>query len=67
MFDQNLALTGGGPSGQTRMLALDIYQTFYNKVGSEGVGQAKATIFFVIVAIIAITQVVISRSKEVDH
>lgn len=66
MFDQNLALTGGGPSNQTTMLALDIYNTFYGRTGFEGVGQAKATIFFLIVAGIAVTQVVILRRKEIE-
>lgn len=66
MFDQNLALTGGGPSNKTTMLALDIYKTFYDKVGFEGVGQAKAVVFFCIVAGIAMAQLVFTRSKEVE-
>lgn len=66
MFDQNLALTGGGPSNKTTMLALDIYNTFYDKVGFEGVGQAKAVVFFVIVAGIAMTQLVFTRRREVE-
>lgn len=66
MFDQNLALTAGGPGNKTTMLALDIYNSFYGKVGYEGVGQAKAVIFFIIVAGIGITQVVLSRRKEVE-
>ncbi len=66
MFDQNLALTAGGPGRETAMLALDIYDTFYGKSGFEGVGQAKSVIFFLIVAAIGITQVVISRRKEVE-
>ncbi|HIT64492.1 MAG TPA: sugar ABC transporter permease [Candidatus Ventrimonas merdavium] len=66
MFDQNLALTGGGPSNKTTMLALDIYDTFYGKVGFEGVGQAKAVIFFIIVAGIAMAQLVFTRKKEVE-
>ena len=64
MFDQNLALTAGGPSNKTAMMALDIYNTFYGKVGFEGVGQAKAVIFFLIVAVIGITQVALSRRKS---
>lgn len=67
MFDQNLALTGGGPSNKTTMLALDIYNTFYERVGFEGVGQAKAVIFFIIVAGIAMTQLVLTRKKEVEN
>ena len=66
MFDQNLALTGGGPSNKTTMLALDIYDTFYGKVGFEGVGQAKAVVFFIIVAGIAMSQLVLTRNKEVE-
>jgi raffinose/stachyose/melibiose transport system permease protein len=49
------------------MLALNIYETFYGRNGWEGVGQAKAVIFFIIVAAIAITQNVITRKKEVQQ
>ena len=48
------------------MLALDIFDTFYGAVGSEGVGQAKAVLFFLIVAAIALVQLRISRKREVD-
>ncbi len=67
LFDQNLALTAGAPSKQTQMLALDIYNTFYGRVGYEGVGQAKAVVFFVIVAVIALLQLYLTRSKEVEN
>lgn len=67
LFDQNLALTAGAPGGRTKMLALDIYETFYGKIGYEGVGQAKAVIFFLIVAAIALTQLVLTRRKEVEQ
>ena len=66
LFDQNLALTAGAPSKKTAMLALDIYTTFYNRNGWEGVGQAKAVIFFVIVGILALTQLYFTRNKEVE-
>ncbi|MBQ4900709.1 sugar ABC transporter permease [Paenibacillus sp. Marseille-P2973] len=66
LFDQNLALTAGAPSKETSMLALDIYNTFYGSVGWEGVGQAKAVVFFVLVALIALIQLVATRSKEVE-
>ena len=46
------------------MLALDIYKTFYGSIGSEGVGQAKAVIFFVLVSLIALVQLLISRKIE---
>ena len=65
MFDQNLALTNGAPSNTSELLALNIYRTFYGRTGFEGVGQAKAVIFFVIVAIIAIIQNRLTTSKEV--
>lgn len=67
LFDQNLALTAGAPSKKTAMLALDIYNTFYGRVGWEGVGQAKAVIFFVLVTIIAFAQLILTKSKEVEH
>lgn len=67
LFDQNLALTAGAPSNKTAMMALDIYNTFYGRVGWEGVGQAKAVIFFILVAFISIPQLIFTRSKEVEH
>ena len=66
LFDQNLALTAGAPGQETQMLALDIYNTFYGRVGYQGVGQAKAVVFFIIVAVIALTQLYLTRSKEVE-
>ena len=67
LFDQNLALTAGAPSKQTQMVALDIYNTFYGRVGSEGVGQAKAVVFFILVAVIALLQLYLTASKEVEN
>ena len=54
LFDQNLALTAGEPSNKSEMLALNISNTFYGRNGWEGVGQAKAVVFFILVALIAI-------------
>lgn len=67
LFDQNFALTGGAPAKQTSMLALDIYNTFYGRIGFEGVGQAKAVVFFLMVAAIAFIQLYITRRKEVEN
>ena len=76
LFDQNLALTGGlpyiiNPDGTavhtTEMLALNIYNTFYLNSKSRGVGQAKAVLFFILVAAIAIIQLRATRSKEVQQ
>ena len=66
LFDQNLALTAGAPGDRTQMVALDIYNTFYSRNGYEGVGQAKAVIFFIIVAVIALLQMRLTRRKEVE-
>jgi raffinose/stachyose/melibiose transport system permease protein len=67
MFDQNMALTAGAPGKDTAMVALDIYNTFYSRVGWEGVGQAKALIFFIVVALITLAQLSITRRREVTN
>ena len=67
LFDQNLALTNGEPSKMSEMLALNIYNTFYGRTGWEGVGQAKAVVFFILVAIIALAQNKITRRKGVQQ
>lgn len=67
MFDQNFALTNGAPGNQTSMLALNIYKTFYGRIGSEGIGQAKAVVFFVLVSIIALLQLKATRKFEVTE
>ena len=51
----------------SEMLALNIYYTFYGRTGWEGVGQAKAVIFFVLVVIIGMFQLKATRSKEVQQ
>lgn len=66
LFDQNLALTAGAPNKETSMLALDIYNTFYGRMGYEGVGQAKGVIFFLLVATVALLQLYLTRNREVD-
>lgn len=67
LFDQNLALTGGAPARETSMLALDIFNTFYGRIGWQGVGQAKAVVFFIIVALISFIQLKITSRKEVEN
>ena len=67
VFDQNYALTGGAPGKETSMLALDIFRTFYGSVGSEGIGQAKSVIFFLVVAAVSLTQLMLTRRKEVEN
>ena len=67
LFDQNLSLTAGEPSKMSEMMALNIFNTFYGRTGWEGVGQAKAVIFFVIVVAIGMVQLRATRSKEVQQ
>ncbi|MDD7267775.1 MAG: sugar ABC transporter permease [Lachnospiraceae bacterium] len=66
LFDQNLSLTAGKPGHASEMLALNIFNTFYGRVGYQGVGQAKAVVFAVLVGLIAFTQLYITRRKEVQ-
>ena len=69
LFDQNLALTGGDPNHATEMLALNIYNNFYNRAGAmwKGMGQAKAVVFCIIVVAISMLQLKLTRSKEVQQ
>ena len=66
LFDQNLSLTAGAPGRDSSMLALDIFNTFYGRVGFEGVGQAKAVIFTLFVSIIVLLQLLYSRKRELE-
>ena len=66
MFDQNLALTNGSPRHRTEMVALNIVDTMFNRTGGEGVGQAKAVIFVVVVIVFALFQLRATRSREVE-
>ncbi len=70
LFDQNLALSG--KAADTSLLALDIYKTFYDHTGLRlaewhGTGQAKAVVFFLLVAAIAFVQLRITGRKEIEH
>ena len=77
LFDQNLALTGGQPytilsDGSsiktTEMLALNILNTFYGQnANSRGTAQAKAVLFFILVASIGLLQLRSNRKKEVQQ
>ena len=75
LFDQNLALTGGMPSvmangakiNTTELLALNIYSTYNINKNYHGVAQAKAVIFFLLVAVLALTQQYATSSKEVQQ
>ncbi len=76
LFDQNLALTGGLPisyvNGEqvsaSEMLALNIYSTYMmTGKSSRGTAQAKAVLFFILVAAIGLLQLKFTRKKEVQQ
>ena len=75
MFDQNMALTGGLPSvmvaggkiNVTEPLALNTYSPYNINKKWHGVAQAKAVVFFILVAVLAIAQQAATRSKEVQQ
>ena len=60
-------VTAGEPSKLSELLALNIYNTFYGRTGWEGVGQAKAVIFCLVVVAIGLIQLRVTRSKEVQQ
>ena len=66
LYDQNLALTNGKPGRLTEMLALNISNGFANSA-TRGMAQAKAVIFFVLVAVLGIAQLVTTRKREVQQ
>jgi raffinose/stachyose/melibiose transport system permease protein len=76
LFDQNMALTGGSPIEtlpdgsqirQTELLALNIFNTYNINRRWHGTAQAKAVIFFILVAVLALAQQYMTRKKEVQQ
>ena len=65
IYDVNLSLTGGGPINSTEMFALNIYNEIFG-YSNYGYGQAKAIVFFLIVAVISLTQVYFTKKREVE-
>ncbi|MCU6747459.1 MULTISPECIES: carbohydrate ABC transporter permease [Lachnospiraceae] len=64
IYDVNVSLTGGGPNNSTEMVSMNIFNEIFTK-SNFGYGQAKAVLFFVIVAIITLIQVKVTKDKEV--
>ena len=67
LFDQNYALINAESSNRLQLLAMDIYETFYGRPSWEGAGQAKAVIFTIIVAVLAMLQMRITNRREVQQ
>nr|WP_272595616.1 sugar ABC transporter permease [Paenibacillus apiarius] len=66
IYDVNLSLTRGGPNNATEMFAMNIYNEIF-AYGNYGLGQAKAVIFFLVVAVFTLTQVVMTKKREVQY
>lgn len=65
IYDVNLALTGGGPANSTEMVSMNIFNEIFSK-SNYGYGQAKAIVFFLIVAVITMFQVRLTSKREVE-
>jgi len=65
IYDVNLSLTNGGPVNKTEMFAMNIFNEIFG-YGNYGLGQAKAIVFFLIVALITLTQVILTKRREVQ-
>lgn len=65
IYDVNVSLTGGGPANATEMISMNIYNEIFVQ-SHFGLGQAKAIVFFFIVAVITFLQVKFTSSKEVE-
>ncbi|MBM7565998.1 raffinose/stachyose/melibiose transport system permease protein [Paenibacillus sacheonensis] len=65
VFDLNLSLTGGGPGYSSESIALNIYREALTN-SRYGLGTAKAMIFFFAVALITVTQVWVTKKREVE-
>jgi len=72
-FDVNVSLTSGGPSVMylgkpilgTELLALNIYDTAFVS-NNLAMGQARAVVFFFVLAIISLVQVSVNKKKEIE-
>jgi len=61
-------LSDGSSIKETEMLALNILNTFYGQnANSRGTAQAKAVLFFILVATIGLLQLSANRKKEVQQ
>ncbi|WP_075980045.1 carbohydrate ABC transporter permease [Bacillus massilinigeriensis] len=65
LYDQNLSLTAGGPYNSTQMVAMEIFKTAFSE-NEMAYASAKAVVFFIIVAVISLTQTYINKKREVE-
>ncbi len=72
-FDVNVSLTAGGPSVMfmdqpiygTQLLAMNIYNQGFKSNDMAG-GQARAVVFFLVLALVSVVQVSINKKKEIE-
>lgn len=65
IYDVNLSLTGGGPVNSTELFAMHIYNEIFG-YSNYGYGQAKAVVFFILIAAVTLTQVYVTKKREVE-
>lgn len=65
MYDINLSLTGGGPASASELVAMNIYNEIFSK-SNFGYGQAKAILFFFVIAAVTMVQVYMTKKREVS-
>jgi raffinose/stachyose/melibiose transport system permease protein len=65
-YDTNISLTNGGPYGTTELVAMNIFKTAFS-MNQYSLAQAKAIIFFLVILVVTVTQVVISKKREVEQ
>ncbi len=72
-FDVNVSLTAGGPSVMfmgkpiygTELLAMNIYNQGFKSNDMAG-GQARAVVFFLVLAVVSIIQVSVNKRREIE-
>lgn len=65
-YDLNLALTGGNPYRTTELISLHVFREAFG-YGNFAAGQSQAVLMFIVIAIAALTQVIISKRMEVQR
>ena len=66
VFDQIIALTGGGPGTSTRSIALLIYQGGFTG-GEFAYQSANAVIYFIVIVAISLFQIKVLQRRELDQ
>lgn len=65
VYDQNLALTDGGPYNSTQMVAMNIYNEAF-QIQNMGYAQTKAMVFLLIILVISAIQMKVTGQREID-